>query len=157
MLLKKMYEDLKGKPDGIIIMEKVLNVMDKHLSQLQAAHPDKYNDLEDCLYVIVNGYHFNDEILEEYLEDMVNDDGTPAPKWTVAETTTVAKQYNIKMDTFNEYDFNYVMNMLYSDYVSILSTNVASYAKMADKFLHDKDAPEGKALRYAMSMKKDYE
>lgn len=157
MLLKKTYENLKGNPDGIVIMEKMLNVMDKHLEQLKVAHPDKYSDLENCIYVIANGYHFNADMLDEYLEHMVNDDGTPAPKWTVAETTTVARQYNIKMDTFNEYDFNYVMNMLYSDYVSILSTNVASYAKMADKFLHDKDAPEGKALRYAISMKKDYE
>lgn len=34
--------------------------------------------------------------------------------------------------------------------------NVTSYVRMAHKFLNDKDAPDGKALRYAMCMKKDY-
>lgn len=35
-----------------------------------------------------------------------------------------------------------------------VGSNVASYVKMANKFLKDKDAPEGKALRYYMAMKK---
>lgn len=153
MMLKKMYESLKGDPKGIEIMEKVLNVMDKHMAQLKEAHPDKYKDLDDCIYVIANGYHFNQDMLTEYLDKMVNDDGSKAPKWTVAETTQVANSSGIKFDKFNEYDWNYVMNMIYSDYVSILGSNVSSYAKMAEKFLMDKDAPEGKALRYAMAMK----
>ena len=71
----------------------------------------------------------------------------------VMETTQVANSSGIKFDKFNEYDWNYVMNMIYSDYVSILGSNVSSYAKMSEKFLMDKDAPDGKALRYAMAMK----
>ena len=71
----------------------------------------------------------------------------------VMETTQVANSSGVKFDKFNEYDWNYVMNMIYSDYVSILGSNVSSYAKMAEKFLMDKDAPDGKALRYAMAMK----
>lgn len=48
------------------------------------------------------------------------------------------------------------MNMIYSDYCEVLGDNVTSYVRMAHKFLNDKDAPDGKALRYAMCMKKDY-
>ena len=131
MMLKKMYESLKGDPKGIEIMEKVLNVMDKHMAQLKEAHPDKYKDLDNCIYVIANGYHFNQDMLNEYLDKMINDDGSKAPKWTVMETTQVANSSGIKFDKFNEYDWNYVMNMIYSDYVSMLGSNVSSYAKMA--------------------------
>lgn len=156
MILKKVYKDLKDNPKGVEVMEKLLNVFDKHMSQLKEAHPDKYKDLEDCIYVIAYGYHFNQEMLEDTLSTMVNDDGTKAPKWTVAETTNVAKSSGILFKTFNEYDWNYTMNMIYSDYCTVLGDSVVSYVKMADKFLNDKDAPEGKALRYAMCMKKDY-
>ena len=51
---------------------------------------------------------------------------------------------------------NMLMNMIYSDYCEMLGDNVTSYVRMAHKFLNDKDAPDGKALRYAMCMKKDY-
>ena len=60
-----MYESLKGDPKGIDIMEKVLNVVDKHMAQLKEAHPDKYKDLDDCIYVIANGYHFKKDMITE--------------------------------------------------------------------------------------------
>ena len=156
MMLKKMYSDLKGNPKGTEIMEKTLNVLDKHLEQFKEAHPDKYKDIEDCLYIMVYGYHFNQEMLTDALSHMINDDGSAAPKWTVSETTQVARNNGIAFKNFNEYDWNYVMNMIYSDYCTVLGDNLMSYVKMSHKFLEDKDAPEGKALRYSMCMKKDY-
>jgi len=44
--------------------------------------------------------------------------------------------------------------MLYSDYYGSVPNDVSMYAKMAKKFLEDKDAPEGKALKYYLAMKK---
>lgn len=157
MILNKIYKDYKGDPKSIEIMEKLLNVFDKHLSQLKEEHPEKYKDLEDCIYVIAYGYHFNEDMLNEVFEKMINDDGTKAPKWSVAETSQVARGSGIVFKTFNEYDWNYTMNMIYSDYCTVLGDNVSSYVKMAEKFLNDKDGPEGKALKYAMCMKKDYQ
>lgn len=98
------------------------------------------------ILLAINGYFayvFTTTIVEETITE----------EWTMMETTQVANSSGIKFDKFNEYDWNYVMNMIYSDYVSILGSNVSSYAKMAEKFLMDKDAPDGKALRYAMAMK----
>ena len=157
MILEKMYRDFKGNPRSIEIMEKTLKVMEKHLEWFKETHPDKYEDLENCLYVIAYGYHFNKDMLDDIFTGMVNDDGTRAPKWTVAETTQVARNAGVAFKTFNEYDWNYTMNMIYSDYCTVLGDNVASYTKMAEKFLNDKDGPEGKALRYALCMKKDYQ
>ena len=157
MLLQKMYESFKGDPKGLQVMNKTVEIMDKHLRELKEIHPEKYKELENKLYIAAYGYHFNEEMLKEALSTMINDDGSKAPKWTVAETTQVARTAGIAFTKFNEYDWNYTMNMIYSDYCEVLGDNVMSYAKMANKFLNDKDAPEGKALKYSMCMKKDYQ
>lgn len=157
MNLRKTYEKFKNDPKGIKIMEGSVKIFDELLEDLKESHPEKYKEIDEKLYVLANGYHFNDSMLEEILSGMINDDGTKAPKWTVNETTQVARSNGIVFNKFNEYDWNYVMNMIYSDYCEVLGDNVTSYVKMAHKFLNDKDAPEGKALKYALCMKKDYQ
>lgn len=144
-----MLEKYYNEPQGNII-----KIFDEVLTMIERAHSDKYKDIMCKIHVAENGYHFNEEILHEALEHMVNDDGSKAPKWSIVDTTQVAKNNNITFDNFNEYDWNYVMNMMYSDYVTIFGDNLTYYLKMTTKFLMDKDAPEGKALRYYMAMKK---
>lgn len=84
---------------------------------------------------------------------MRNEDGTIGGHWKVADTTMVARNNGISFDHFNEYDWNYVMNMIYSDYYGSVPNETNVYVKMARKFLEDKDAEEGKALRYYLAMK----
>ena len=45
------------------------------------------------------------------------------------------------------------MNMLYSDFYGVVSNDVNTYYRLAKNFLDDKDAPEGKALKYYLTMK----
>lgn len=153
MSVEKMYESLRNTPTWDEGTKKIIKAFDKTLTMLKTAHPNKYRDIKMDLYVALNGYHFTEDMLKDATEHMINDNGTVAPKWSVSETTQVAKNAGIGFGTFNEYDWNYVMNMIYSDYCEVLGDNVSSYTKMAEKFLHDKDAPEGKALKYYMSMK----
>ena len=87
------------------------------------------------------------------VEEMHNEDGTIGGHWTVEQTEQVAMQYGISFDKFNKYDWNYVMNMIYSDYYGAIGNNTESYVKVAKKFIMDKDAPEGKALKYYIAMK----
>lgn len=154
MNLYEMYENVKNTPKAQETMEKTLKIFDDLMMDIKEHHPDKYDEVNNELYIAINGYHFNEDMLDKAVHAMVNDDGSAAPKWSVAETSQVARNNGISFNTFNEYDWNYVMNMVYSDYSEILGSNVASYVKMANKFLKDKDAPEGKALRYYMAMKK---
>jgi len=79
---------------------------------------------------------------------LVNEDGTMGPHWTLEQTNAVARQNNIAFDKFNEYDWNYVMNMMYSDYYGAVSNDTTSYVRLAKKFLDDKDAKDGKAFKY---------
>lgn len=155
MTVYKIYESIKNTPKWNEGTENIIHVFDKTLKMIKEAHPEKYKDIKNDIYIAVNGYHFNEDMLSDITSKMINDNGTPAPKWTVAETTQVAKTNGVSFTKFNEFDWNYTMNMIYSDYCEVLGDNVVSYVKMAEKFLNDKDAPEGKALRYALSMKKD--
>lgn len=111
-----------------------------------------YDSLEMYLYKKVYGYHFSDWMLEKALQNMVNEDGTHGGHWSIADTTAVAKQFNIPFTEFNEYDWNYVMNMIYSDYYGSVPNDIASYVKLASKFINDKDADPGKAFKYYVAM-----
>ena len=115
---------------------------------------ETYDDIEMILYKDVYGCHFNKWLLEKALCCMVNEDGTEGGHWTVEQTTSVAKNANFTFDHFNEYDFNYVMNMVYSDYYKAGGGNTNFYLELAKAFLMDKDAPKGKALKYYLAMKK---
>lgn len=114
---------------------------------------DTYEDIEMILYKDVYGCHFTKWLLEKALCCMENEDGTKGGHWTVEQTTMVARNNGISFDHFNEYDWNYTMNMIYSDYYGSVPNETSNYVKLARKFLEDKDAEEGKALRYYLAMK----
>ena len=142
---KKMIEDAKP--------EQIKEFLRDTLSMLKSTDHELYEQLEMSLYKELYGCHFNSWLLECALDKMQNQDGTEGGHWTLDQTTSVAKQYGITFTTFNEYDWNYVMNMMYSDYYGVVSNDVSSYAKLAKNFLMDKDAPKGKAFHYYMAMK----
>lgn len=114
---------------------------------------DVYDDIEIELYKKVYDCHFNKWLLEKALCCMVNEDGTKGGHWTIEQTSNVARNAGISFDHFNEYDWNYVMNMMYSDYYKAGNGNTNFYVELSKAFLMDKDAPEGKALKYYLAMK----
>lgn len=133
--------------------EQLREFVDDAMSMIKETHEDLYEDLEMYLYKELYGCHFSDWMLEKATSKMINEDGTVGPHWIEEQTTSVARQLGIPFDRFNEYDWNYVMNMVYSDYYGALNNSTESYAKVAKKFLMDKDAKEGKALHYYLAMK----
>lgn len=127
------------------------------LAMIKETHKDLYETLEMYLYKEMYGCHFNQWLLDTAVKDMVNEDGTNGPHWSVEQTTSVARQHSIILSRYNEYDWNYVMNMLYSDFFGTVPNETSTYVKMARKFLDDKDAPDGKAFIYYMAMKQKKE
>ena len=123
------------------------------LSMIKETNHDLYEELEMHLYKEMYGCHFTDWLVEKATAGMINEDGTNGAHWTVEQTTSVAKQHGISFVHFNEYDWNYVMNMIYSDYYGAVSNDISSYVKVARKFLEDRDAKEGKAFHYYFTMK----
>jgi len=133
--------------------EQIRTFASEALTMLKETNHDIYEDLEYYLYKEIHGCHFTDWLVAKATSKMINEDGTTGAHWTIEQTTLVARQNGIRFDKFNEYDWNYVMNMVYSDYYGVVANDVSVYTKIAKKFLEDKDAPEGKALKYYLAMK----
>ena len=133
--------------------EQLREFVEDALTMLKETNPETYETLEMHLYKELYGCHFNSWMLECATKNMVNEDGTTGPHWTVDQTTSVARQNGIAFDKFNEYDWNYVMNMVYSDYYGAINNDTSSYVRVAKKFIDDKDAPQGKALTYFLAMR----
>ena len=136
-----------------ISLEQLKKFVDWSLCELKYKDYEMYEELEHELYITVYGHHFNEWELKKALEHMENEDGTVGGHWTLEETNSVARQHGIEFVHMNQYDFNYVMNMMYSDFYGSVPNETSSYVKLAKKFLQDKDAPDGKALKYYLAMK----
>lgn len=136
-------------------LEQLKEFIDYAIKEAKSYDEHLYEAMEMCLYKKVHGYHFCDWMLAKALQGMVNEDGSHGGHWSIADTTAVAKQYNIRFINFNEYDWNYVMNMMYSDYYGSVPNEVITYVKLAEKFLMDKDAGVGKAFKYYVAMNYD--
>lgn len=127
--------------------------IDDALKMIKETNHCLYEDLEIYLYKEIYGCHFNEWMLEKALSKMINEDGSSGAHWNLTDSNNLAKQIGISFTNFNEYDWNYVLNMIYSDYYGSINNDVSTYAKLARKFIEDKDAPEGKALKYYLAMK----
>ena len=124
------------------------------MSMIKETDSKLYDTLENYLYKELYGCHFNDWLLTKALKEMVNEDGTKGGHWSLEQTTSVAKQSDIQFEKFNEYDWCYVMNMMYSDYYGAVPNDISTYVKLSKKFLEDKDSKEGKAYSYYIAMSK---
>ena len=134
--------------------EQLREFVDDAMSMIKETNHDLYEDLEMYLYKELYGCHFNEWLLDKATKMMINEDGSIGAHWTVEQTNAVARQIGVEFNTFNEYDWNYTMNMIYSDYYGAVQNDTNIYARLARKFLEDKDAKEGKALKYYLKMKK---
>ena len=124
------------------------------LDMIKETNHDLYEDLEMYLYKMIYGCHFSEWLLKKATSEMKNEDGTTGEHWTLEQTNSVARSKGVMFSHYNQYDFNYVMNMLYSDYYGSVPNDTDTYYKMAVKFLNDKDSKEGKAFHYYYKMVK---
>lgn len=127
--------------------------LDYIITTIKSLNKDLYEEIECDLYERVYGPHFTEWLVKEATECMENEDGTTGTHWDINQTDAVAKSNGIQFLHFNSYDFNYVMNMLYSDFYQIYGNDTSVYVRLAKAWLCDKDAPEGKAFKYYMAMK----
>lgn len=92
--------------------------------------------------------HFTQEKAQRAVEQLVNEDGSKGPKWTLEDTTQAAQQMGVSFDKFNKYDWYYTLNLMYSDYCNLFGNNIQSYITLANTFLNDKDGKSGKAYLF---------
>ena len=92
---------------------------------------------------------FDEDTAKEWTRTMKNADGSRGAHWTMDQTTQVMRQYNINCDPV---EFFTVMNIIYSDYSSVLkkfgANSVEVYANLAKAWLEDEDAVPDKLQTY---------
>ena len=86
--------------------------------------------------------------IEDWMENLVNDDGSVGPEYDVEQTDVLAKKLGIEFKNYTREEFNAVVNMLYSDMCSALKVNgqeakPETWAKMAKAWLEDEDGLQG--------------
>lgn len=148
MYLKEIMESAKQIPNYKEIMVEWQEIIIKLMNELKMNDPDLYDKFYDKFYCSVYGDHFSEDLAIKAVKCMDNVDGSSGEHWTLEQTTNVAKQFSISFESFNKYDWYYVLNMMYSDYYKLFGSNTDTYVKLAKAWLEDPDVEEGKAYRY---------
>lgn len=154
---ESLFNLICAKYTGESLKEKYGHYMENFVKKLKIENKVLYDELMNGLYIMVYGEHFNAETAKKAVESMENEDGTTGAHWSLEDTTKVAQQNNINLPTakYNEYDWYFVLNMIYSDFCKVFGQDINLYIKVALAWLEDKDAANGKAYKYYQSVKKN--
>ena len=147
-IYKNLMAEATAKPNASTIMYEINEIINGHLAKLKIEHPTHYWEVVHPMHVIINGPHFNEEMAKYAVSCLKNSDGTMGEHWAPVDTKTVATTNGIMFDNFNEWDWYYVLNMIYSEYYSTIGSNVPVYISLAKDWLTNKNAPVGKAFDY---------
>ncbi|MCQ2242039.1 hypothetical protein [Treponema sp.] len=107
-------------------------------------------------FMLVYKEVMGDTLCKKYCNWMVDNmhHGTEhGRKWTVEQTNELARKNSIDFGSdYTEFEFNAVVHMMYYDYHSDVKDSGISgesiFAKMADSYLTDEDAPKGRLLNH---------
>lgn len=118
---------------------KLLTGILKNFNELEFDEVPKPHSIDEKSYNYV----------DEWICNMVNEDGTKGAYWTKYETTEVAKNNGITFDTISEDDWYITMNMIYSDYSNIAkkygTDSISFYVDLSKQWLWDRDTKQGKS------------
>lgn len=148
MNIKELYEEACKRTNYKELMEDWVCIFYDLLVEVKSDNPKLEKMVCNDLYISLYGEHFNKENAMEAVSGMENEDGSMGEHWSLTETTRIANENRITFKDFNEFDWYYVLNMVYSDYCKIFNDDLITYVKLAKAWLNDIDVPEGKAWRY---------
>lgn len=152
MKFTKIIENVAKVPNSEPIMREITAIIEEHLCTLMVTDKKTYHQVMTDVYIAAYGPHFCEEKAVWAVSQMVNSDGTTGQHWAEADTTRVAKSVGVTFMDYNEWDWYFVMNMMYSDYYKIFGSTDSNYINLAKAFLEDVDAPKGKAFYYFKAM-----
>jgi len=145
---RSMIDLTSSKPDADVLMKELTTIIEGHLIDVKEVNPKLYWETINKIHVLLNGYSFDEEYALYAVSQMDNEDGTKGEHWNIVDTTNAARSVGITFDKCNEWDWYYVLNMIYSDYFKTIVSNTSMYISLTKDWLMDKDAPQGKAFRY---------
>lgn len=123
--IKSIITKIKDHDDHVAINK--LSCMIEKLIE-ESDDPMKY---EVDLYVLTNGYHFNEETFNKAMEGK-------EIKWSPDTASSIMSSHNIlftgEYECVNMYDKAYVMNMLYRKFYPLISDS-STAAKFSEKYI----------------------
>lgn len=143
--MKNKFTELIGKAQAHPESKRIMTHFFEELGEVLGEMPEVYWDLTLELYEEINGPYFDEELSAYAVSGMENEDGTTGGHWTLEQTNDMAKDVGVSV---NEYDWYYVLNMIYSDFCGTIKNNTPMYPMLAKDWIMDKDAPDGKAFSY---------
>lgn len=128
-------------------MHKLTHKMDKFVEEVREKHPDMVEKFLMKVDLVLNP-SFTKETAKYAVSKLKNKDGTMGEHWNYDTTEKVlySKGYD-----FDDADWYYTLNMIYSDYYKSGRSD-DTYIELAHDFLSDSDAPKNKAKRYFLAM-----
>ena len=139
--MMEYWQDIKNNPSKMkCVFDYVVNSIEDMKFTNEKAYWKARLGLHESMY----GCHFDTTLAHCAVSKMENVDGTCGEHWTSDQTKSLLT--NNKLD-INEWDFYYLMNMLYSDYQEILGADANNYVKMSIAYVDDPDADKGKVFR----------
>lgn len=145
MLLSDLFYSADTNVD---IKNKLQKSLLDYFADLKQTDKQQYKKIMKDIYTDIHGQHFDMHLANKAVSKMENVDGTTGAHWTFDQINNIINQNNIKSHKYNNYDFYYVVNMLYSDYQTVLGNDINVYIKLTKAWLDDPDVGEGKAFRY---------
>lgn len=155
--LKKLIEtSIKDEKNS----EKILKIIASKIDM-----EDSRTELFEELYTNIYGTHLCDDFCID-LVNLMHHDSEKGQKWTLEETNEIAKKVDIsfsgKEEDYTEREFWAAMHMMYYDYKNVfleshIEIEPVLFAKLADSYLADEDAPLGKLSNYFFFLIKNIE
>jgi hypothetical protein len=129
----------------------LMEIFEEMFCDIKITNPEKYHHLEYEVMTIANKGHFDDKIYRKAVSCLLKKYDVTNLHWSLEQTDAVAKNLGYRWDEYNNYEFNFVMNMLHCQFHEIASIEATTYAKMANKWLEEH---ENKVLKYFMFIMK---
>lgn len=149
-----LIDKVKIHPDSAKIMDNFMYELDESLTELKEMDAGAYWDLVLDLHEEIYGEHFDEE-LAKYAVSCMHNEQMKGEKYPIDITNSLAQTVGVVFDTYNEWDWYYVVNMLCSDFYSVVGDAPSTYASLAKAWVNDIDAPDGKAFLYFQMIKEN--
>lgn len=112
-------------------MRKLSKMLSEVLYELKDYDMESFEKYKMCLYEMAYGKVLTDEVKQEWVYSM-----KPKAKWDMSDIDNVLKEYDISVPKMSLY---VIMNMLYSDFKSVLGEDVKSYIQASSDWYYDED------------------
>lgn len=112
-------------------MRKLSKMLSEVLYELKDYDMESFEKYKMCLYEMAYGKVLTDEVKQEWVYSM-----KPKAKWDMSDIDNVIKEYDISVPKMSLY---VIMNMLYSDFKSVLGEDTQLYIQASSDWYFDED------------------